>query len=570
MSRRTAALLVLLMAIGCSEVTPVKENPGDAGLQAPPSTAPLKDVQTFSPAASAEPVSPSPGQAELPGAPAPAALDRRGAAPGFPASCVLPRGEKGVTYAGTDVDEMDAWGPAAVTFGPDGHLWVADTAAHRILELDARCRLVRTIELPSMVGVTDLTVTASGVHVLDGAAQDPVVAVFSREGRELMRIPLDKPDSATGLIADARGAIHVEHGFGDALEEVIDEAGWITGRLRYHHELDGRSLRALPADMSAADASTGALVLDGRTIPVAVGHRLGGLRILGAAPAGGFYVLAEEVALEEILVVDRTVRRYDSSGRLTGLARVPVDEQYVHVEHGVAVGPDGHVYALLTREDHAELVRLAFADKLASIFDKAASAPEAEDVTPVAPPVTCVSRATIMSTGWAIRDNSKYLSSTNTDGACSGRGKPRYIGGAGTYRSVAYDWGGFSSRSQYNAAMSPGTGKAGDVNTAGVESCSYGLDCSGFVSRAWQKTTKYGTATLSQVSWQMSSTSSLREGDVMNKSGSHVVLFVSFATGGIWTLEATTTNSYDRVVYITRSWSALSGYVPRRLTGVCS
>jgi hypothetical protein len=175
-----------------------------------------------------------------------------------------------------------------------------------------------------------------------------------------------------------------------------------------------------------------------------------------------------------------------------------------------------------------------------------------------------------MSTGWAIRDNSKYLSATNTDGSCSGRGKPRYIGGAGTYRSVAYDWGGFSSRSQYNTAMSPGTGKAGDINTAGVESCSYGLDCSGFVSRAWQKTTKYGTSTLSQVSWQMSSTSSLREGDVMNKSGSHVVLFVSFATGGIWTLEATTTSSYDRVVYITRSWSALSGYVPRRLTGVCS
>ncbi len=48
------------------------------------------------------------------------------------------------------------------------------------------------------------------------------------------------------------------------------------------------------------------------------------------------------------------------------------------------------------------------------------------------------------------------------------------------------------------------------------------------------------------------------------------MLFESFTTGGIWTLEATTTNSYDRTVYITRSWSALSAYVPRRLNTVCN
>ncbi len=484
-------------------------------------------------------------------------------------SCFLPVGENGIHYRHTNITEIQGWGPAAFTMAPDGAFWVADTAGFRVVEVTPECEIGRILSMPDhVVGIGDVEVTGKGVWVLDVAAQEPAVYLFDFDGYQRTRLPLGEgAESVTGLTL-VDGAIAVEHEFGAYVEELVGLGGENAGRIHVYHQALGHLVAAVPADMSRPDAARGYVQLDGRTIPVEVENSLGGLRFLGAAADGSFFVMAEEVAYADAVRVDRTVWRFDAKGNFTGIARVPLEEQYVHVEHGVTVAPDGAVYALVTGEKQAEIRRLSFAEKLESILPPAWNRGMQEDAVPP-PPGTCVSRTTIMNTAWSIRDNSKYLSSTNTDGACSGRGKPRYIGGAGTYRSVAYDWGGFDSLSDYNAAMSPGTGKAGDINTAAVESCSRGLDCSGFVSRAWQRTTKYGTSTLSQISYQLSSTSSLREGDVMNKAGSHVVLFESFASSGIWTLEATTTNSYDRVVYITRSWSALSGYVPRRLNTVC-
>lgn len=484
------------------------------------------------------------------------------------ASCFLNVGETGIHYQHTNVAEIQGWGPAAFTVAPDGSFWVADTAGYRVVEVRPDCSMGRIISMPDrVVGIVDLEIADRGVWVLDAAAQKPAVYLFSFDGRELSRLPLDETaESATGLTI-VNGMPAVEYEFGAYLEELSQWDGEKTGRIHVYHQAGDHLVSAVPADMSRPDASRGYIEFDGRILPVEVENALGGLRFVGAAQNGSFFVMAEEVSYTDAVDVDRTVWRFDAKGNFTGIARVPLDESAVHVEHNVAVAPDGSVYALIAGEKRVEIRRLEFADKLESILPPAWDT-AAEDAVPP-PPGTCVSRTTIMNTAWAIRNNSKYLSSTNTDGSCSGRGKPRYIGGAGTYRSVAYDWGGFDSLSDYNAAMSPGTGKAGDINTAGVESCSRGLDCSGFVSRAWQRTTKYGTSTLSQISYQLSSTSSLLQGDVMNKSGSHVVLFESYASGGIWTLESTTTNSYDRAVYITRSWSALSGYVPRRLSSVC-
>lgn len=483
-------------------------------------------------------------------------------------SCFLPIGENGIHYKHTNVTEIQGWGPAAFTIAPDGSFWVADTAGYRVVEVLPNCRINRVISMPNhVVGIVDIEVDSNGIWVLDAAAQEPAVYMFDFDGRQRMHIVLgENAEAATGLTR-IDGTLSVEYEFGAYVEELSDWNSNFTNRIHVYHKTGDHLVAAVPADMSQPNASRGYIQMDGRIIPIEVEHSLGGLRYVGFAPDGSFYVMAEEVAYADIIEVDRTVWRFNAKGDFTGIARVPLDENFVHVEHNVAVATDGTPYVLIAREKSVEIRRLKFVDKLESIL------PPWQDRTldeePVIPPSSCVSRTTIMNTAWAIRNNSKYLSSTNTSGTCSGRGKPRYIGGAGTYKSVAYDWGGFDSLSAYNAAMSPGTGKAGDINTAGVESCSRGLDCSGFVSRAWQRTTKYGTSTLSQISYQLSSTSSLRQGDVMNKSGSHVVLFERFASSGIWTLEATTTNSYDRVVYITRSWSNLSSYVPRRLNSVC-
>jgi hypothetical protein len=117
--------------------------------------------------------------------------------------------------------------------------------------------------------------------------------------------------------------------------------------------------------------------------------------------------------------------------------------------------------------------------------------------------------------------------------------------------------------------MDPNTLQAGDVGTGTVESCSRGDDCSGFVSVVWQLSRKYDTGGLPSISKKLKSTSALLPGDVMNKARSHVVLFSSFGSNGIYDYESTTYNSNDRVIYMFSTWARLSGYSPLRYNNVC-
>ena len=166
------------------------------------------------------------------------------------------------------------------------------------------------------------------------------------------------------------------------------------------------------------------------------------------------------------------------------------------------------------------------------------------------------------------KDNSKYLNATNTDGACAGRDKPRYIGGAGVYSSVAYDWGGFDTVGGYNGYMDPNTYQAGDINTAASESCSRGVDCAGFVSRVWGLSSYHNC----RVNYPHVSSGFIQPPiyakRVMNNPNKHVVWFDTTAANGIYDYESTTDSSYDRVVRIFSSWSRLAGYTPRRYCNV--
>jgi hypothetical protein len=173
-------------------------------------------------------------------------------------------------------------------------------------------------------------------------------------------------------------------------------------------------------------------------------------------------------------------------------------------------------------------------------------------------------------TDWGYRNDNEYLSDTNINGTCAGRLKPRYLGGPGAYTSVPYEWGGFNTVAQYDAQMSPGTGKAGNrTDDAGSLSCAYGVDCSGFVSRVWQLTSKYSTSTLPNISFAISAGSML-DYDLFNKVGSHSMMHRYRSGSGYYVSESTTSGNYDRVIYRWISDSYASGFSTRRFNNVCS
>lgn len=493
----------------------------------------------------------------------------------------IPIGEKGgngIQYEGVGVVDALTWGPSAFTVAEDGSFWIANTVGNCLLHYDLDGALIGIIDLEDLVvGATDVEVADSVIWVLDQASMPPKVLSFTPDGTLLKQYDLPSglhlEDGLSGITLSDQGELLIEREGDTYITQFTDAEGNLvepTMTRGYIHS--GVVFSANSSGIGSSTPKQGTIVAGDLKIEVETEYDLGGMRILGFGPQDDIFVVLEELTLDAngTLQVDQTIRHYGSSGNYLGVARAPVLEQYTYVQQGIALGPDGAVYFLATRLDGAEIWRLSFKQSIPPVLFEP---PTLKD-TPVLTTEQndeikrCVTRDTIVSTAYSYLNNSKYLSSTNTDGYCPGRQKPRYLSGAGTYSSVSYDWGGFDTVSSFNGYMSPNTYTAGDINTTS-ESCSRGVDCSGYVSRAWQLTTKQSTYSLESISQPLSVKEDMSRGDIYNRAGDHVVLFRQFVSGGMLGYEATTYQSYDRVVFIYSNWARFSGYNPRKYNNVC-
>ena len=138
--------------------------------------------------------------------------------------------------------------------------------------------------------------------------------------------------------------------------------------------------------------------------------------------------------------------------------------------------------------------------------------------------------------------------------------------------SVPYMWGGFSSLDQFDQGLLDGV-SAGDSYTHGNgagSTCAVGVDCSGFVSRAWGLGRKYSTRSIPDISTQYASYSQLLPGDVVNYAGHHVRLVHTVnGNGSFLIIEASGSGTDWRVGYNNYTTADLQGrYYPRYYNNV--
>lgn len=476
-------------------------------------------------------------------------------------------GDEGVHYAGGDTPESEMWGPNSLRIGPDGSFLIADSVGGRILRYRRDGSNLSIIRVAEAVGIIDVAADGACLYALDEAASEPVIHRLSLDGSLQEKIPLSGRVSGQGVsgIRVASDGGLVAETLGGAAPTRLDAP------MQASHSATNQPLTVKLPDLNdpSADHSKGMVIGSQARVTVEVTNVLGGLSVIGSGPNDDFFVLVEELSNTQTLHVDQTVRHYAADGTLLGVARVPLADRLTYVAHGVAVASDGQVYTLVTRSHSADVVRLDFKPHLPAILPEADDSTRAENaVRPQA--ATCSrTRDEMINAAWAYRNNRTYLTATNLNGGCSGRSKPSYLGNtAGYYDSVPYDWGGDDSVSDFNSYMARGF-QAGDRWTCDscYESCSRGVDCSGFLSRCWN-IARRDTRTLPGVCTEIGFAQAQR-GDILNLAGEHVVMIESLTANGVMTLESTMWLNYDRVVYLQNGWSRFNGYRFYRYNGVC-
>ncbi len=374
----------------------------------------------------------------------------------------IPLGDKGIHYEGLDNPDMMIWGPPALSIAPDGSFWIADTPDDHLLRFSPKGELLDKIDARDFViGAGDLEVTSTDIWVLDAASIPPKLVRLSLDGKVVSVYNLPKglwlEDGLSGIALGSDGSIIIERIGGHALTQFISPSGETMQNALEGYEFQGTVYSAYPADMREKDASQGYIIAGEKQINVTVTNDLGGLSILHVNPDGSFYVKVVELMLNKSFQVDQKIYHYDASGNLLGMARVPLAEQYTPVEHGIVVGPDHEVYALITKPGGAEVQRLSFGKELMPVLippDKEAVDQQIEGSFLDAE--TCRDRESIIDVAKTYLNNSTDLTSyhINDNVACSDRVKPSYLGSAGTYSSVPYAWNLWDTIEQFNYFMS--------------------------------------------------------------------------------------------------------------------
>lgn len=482
----------------------------------------------------------------------------------------IPVGKDGITYEGLGWEQMP-WGPSALKVDSDGDFWIADAAAHRLLEYNATGNQLSVVDLSDtdIVGMQDFALLKDEIAILDLSANEPAIVWVDYAGNIVNRafIPYDDAPMYTNLYITDCGEL--------ALNRELDRYALV--RRANDSQITLKKEFSLPARVVQGTNFTELTITgDSGERTESFPNEVGGHVLFDRPADGSIFVRTDEygTALDGSLDVDSVLHRYDNALRPNGVARIFPDDHFVFIEHDIAITPDGSVYNIIGMRDFVHVLKLRFFRELPRVLPQG---PPPESVSEILDdfsrgglsesPTSCVSRSTMMDRAWDYRSNEVYLSSTNVSGSCSGRARPHNLS-TGSYFGVPYDWGGFDSVELFNYSMSIGR-QAGDINTS-TESCSRGVDCSGFVSRVWGLSSKYSTTTLPNISTRFTSRSSFRQGDIANKAGDHTAMFYSNSGSeyAYW-YEATTYGDKDKVVRLKHPWSYFDGYKYYRYNNVC-
>jgi len=179
-------------------------------------------------------------------------------------------------------------------------------------------------------------------------------------------------------------------------------------------------------------------------------------------------------------------------------------------------------------------------------------------------------RAEIMARAEKLAKHTWVCGAPNLRAACSKKYLSDWKSGQ-RVTGIPYCWGGIDGPEAFDRKLADGLA-AGAHSRFGVLKCAAGIDCSGFVMLSWGLSSSghaYSTSNLREIAGKPKYNvfADMKPGDVLNKPGSHVVLFTGYNPDGtISVCEAS--SSQARVVCRKATWSRFKGYISLQYKGI--
>jgi hypothetical protein len=428
-------------------------------------------------------------------------------------------------------------GPQAITSDANGRLHLLDQNNGRVLVLGMDGSMQGAYELPGALPVSDLVAVGDTLYAwADGpvplktgdtqllsASGDPPVAAlaaFASVGSVQATPSDDLLSSSIELLSSAQPN-----------EPVLSNVSTGTG------ETIPVTTTISPERVSAEIADPAGDVLARIDLPTGT---LGAVVPMYLSSDEVFYLLIETYAGTGSFAPSLNVVSFNAEGQQAGYFAVPLEGAADIPRRFVTITPDGRVFALRNEQNRSLVLELSLTEgplRWGSSIDIGSGGET------VAAPASQSRRAMLEvaneleNVAWAVTASAHDPNPRSCVVSGAARlSRPWYIDGkvGAIVSSIPYNWGGMVSVAKFNQDLAAGR-LAGNVCTSdpGLMANTTGNDCSGHVSVIWGLPTKYSTRSLADVSRPVvMPQTNLRTGDILNKAGSHVRVFVRYLPNG--------------------------------------
>lgn len=443
-------------------------------------------------------------------------------------------------------EEVEASGPAAITVGDEGTIYILDQNNNRVIAVNAERSQAEPsiLPLPEDTAAEDLAVVHDGLYLWS----DGVVPLekAGEEGRsQALRIAeSEESDEYVRSVFASMGSSPA-----GPLNSIMDDIGRSAenrSRPSVTQYVPSRGLGDIVAEVSTPSIHSVRVLLRLRgsevnfaSLEVPAEDEVGTVEMLDVDATGRPYVLVELISSVAPQKAGMVVVRFTPDGTMDRVFDLPIGPDTVFSRRFVAIGPRGDVLFLRSEQSRAQVLRLTGRIPGQKLAPERPAQPMREGKPGKAPKVAVVSktRSDIIERAFAF-EGINWLVTPSAYGKNPGPGcanldrlrRPRYLVGklGQEVTGVPYCWGCKTSLVDFVSGIGKGR-IAGNVCTKSApQSNLLGVDCSGFVSEAWGLKMHVATRAIPQITRRLSNPWSLQPGDALNKPGSHVMLFMRF------------------------------------------